>query len=129
MSSSLLTYFPYSKLRPHQDKLILLSNKAIKKGLNAIIEAPTGIGKTLGVLAGILNELLTQNLKLMYVCRTHTQMTRVIEELRAIIAKKRRSNQRNLSLEKEESTLTLFLLCGEQHRQLDELFDPCRIGV
>ena len=82
MSSSLLTYFPYSNLRPHQDKLILLSKKAIKNGLNAIIEAPTGIGKTLGILAGVLPELTTPDMKLLYVCRTHTQMTRVIEELR-----------------------------------------------
>ncbi|MHA2060917.1 MAG: DEAD/DEAH box helicase, partial [Candidatus Sifarchaeia archaeon] len=88
MSSSLLTYFPYSNLRPHQDKLILLSKKAIKNGLNAIIEAPTGIGKTLGILAGVLPELTTPDMKLLYVCRTHTQMTRVIEELRAIVAKR-----------------------------------------
>ena len=87
MSSSLLTYFPYLKLRPHQDKLILLSKNVIKNGLNAIIEAPTGIGKTLGILAGVLSELTTKNLKLMYVCRTHTQMNRVIEELNAIVAK------------------------------------------
>ncbi len=88
MSSSLLSYFPYSKLRPHQDKLILLSKKAIKNGLNAIIEAPTGIGKTLGILAGVLPEITTLDMKLLYVCRTHTQMTRVIEELRAIVAKR-----------------------------------------
>ncbi len=88
MSSSLLTYFPYSNLRPHQDKLILLSKKAIKNGLNAIIEAPTGIGKTLGILAGVLPELTTHDMKLLYVCRTHTQMKRVIEELQAIVKEK-----------------------------------------
>jgi len=88
---SLLTYFPYQMLRPQQDKLILLSNKTITNGFNAIIEAPTGIGKTLGILAGVLAETIKHNLKLLYVCRTHAQMTRVIEELRAIVTKRSHS--------------------------------------
>lgn len=87
----LLTYFPYQMLRPQQDKLILLSNKTITNGSNAIIEAPTGIGKTLGILAGVLAETIKHNLKLLYVCRTHAQMTRVIEELRAIVTKRSQS--------------------------------------
>jgi DNA excision repair protein ERCC-2 len=87
---SLLAYFPYPILRPQQDKLILLSKKAIINGCNAVLEAPTGVGKTIGILAGILDDLLKHDLKLLYVCRTHTQMNRVIEELKAIISKTER---------------------------------------
>jgi len=84
----LLSRFPYPSLRPGQDRLIILSNETIKNQLHTVIEAPTGIGKTIGILSGVLDDIIEKQLTLLYVCRTHTQMSRVIEELRGIVAKR-----------------------------------------
>ncbi|ACJ16528.1 ERCC2/XPD/Rad3-related DNA repair helicase [Thermococcus onnurineus NA1] len=77
-------YFPYESLRPHQREFIELVNEAVKNGENAIIEAPTGFGKTVSVLAGILPYAIEMGYKVLYLARTHRQMDRVIEELKAI---------------------------------------------
>ncbi|NJE85750.1 DEAD/DEAH box helicase [Thermococcus sp. CX2] len=77
-------YFPYNKLRPHQQEFINLVNEAVRKGENVIIEAPTGFGKTVSVLAGILPHAIEMGYKVIYLARTHKQMDRVIEELKAI---------------------------------------------
>ncbi|NJE47814.1 DEAD/DEAH box helicase [Thermococcus sp. GR7] len=77
-------YFPYESLRPHQREFIELVNEAVKNGENAIIEAPTGFGKTVSVLAGILPYAIERGYKVLYLARTHRQMDRVIEELKAI---------------------------------------------
>jgi len=77
-------YFPYEELRPHQREFIDLVAEAVKNGENAIIEAPTGFGKTVSVLAGILPHAKEMGYKVLYLARTHRQMDRVIEELKAI---------------------------------------------
>ncbi|NJD99816.1 DNA repair helicase [Thermococcus sp. LS1] len=77
-------YFPYESLRPHQREFIELVDEAVKNGENAIIEAPTGFGKTVSVLAGILPYAIEMGYKVLYLARTHRQMDRVIEELKAI---------------------------------------------
>ncbi|ASA77841.1 helicase C-terminal domain-containing protein [Thermococcus sp. 5-4] len=77
-------YFPYEELRPHQREFIDLVAEAVKNGENAIIEAPTGFGKTVSVLAGILPYAKEMGYKVLYLARTHRQMDRVIEELKAI---------------------------------------------
>ena len=80
-------YFPYESLRPHQREFIELVSQAVKNGENAIIEAPTGFGKTVSVLAGILPHAKEMGYKVLYLARTHRQMDRVIEELKAISRK------------------------------------------
>jgi len=77
-------YFPYSELRPHQEEFIRIVEEAVREGKNAIIEAPTGFGKTISVLAGVLPYAKEQGYKVIYLARTHKQMDRVIEELKAI---------------------------------------------
>ncbi len=79
-------YFPYEP-REHQLDFVELVRESAGRGENAIIEAPTGFGKTIGVLAGILPVAKELGLKVLYLARTHRQMDRVIEELKAINAK------------------------------------------
>ncbi len=80
-------YFPYKDLRPNQREFIELVSEAAKNGENAIIEAPTGFGKTVSVLAGILPSAKEGGYKVLYLARTHRQMDRVIEEIKAISGK------------------------------------------
>ncbi|WP_206203956.1 DUF47 family protein, partial [Thermococcus sp. GR4] len=67
------------ELRPHQREFIDLVSEAVRNGENAIIEAPTGFGKTVSVLAGILPYAREMGYKVLYLARTHRQMDRVIE--------------------------------------------------
>ncbi|WP_048056587.1 helicase C-terminal domain-containing protein [Thermococcus sp. 4557] len=80
-------YFPYKNLRPNQRDFIELVSKAVENGENVIIEAPTGFGKTVSVLAGVLPHAKEMGYKVLYLARTHRQMDRVIEELKAISRK------------------------------------------
>ena len=84
-----LSYFPYESLRPNQAEFIALLSETVKRGENAIIEAPTGFGKTISVLAGVLPVARELGLKVLYLARTHRQMDRVIEELKEINRKAR----------------------------------------
>lgn len=77
-------YFPYPTLRPNQEEFIKLVDEVVRNGENVIIEAPTGFGKTISVLAGVLPYALSLGYKVLYLARTHKQMDRVIEELKAI---------------------------------------------
>lgn len=79
-----LEYFPYQSPRPHQEEFIRLVDEAVRSGENAIIEAPTGFGKTISVLAGVLPYAKEMGYKVLYLARTHRQMDRVIEELKEI---------------------------------------------
>jgi len=77
-------YFPYQSLRPNQEDFIKLVDNAVRNGENLVIEAPTGFGKTISVLAGALPYAKEMGYKIIYLARTHKQMDRVIEELKAI---------------------------------------------
>ena len=77
-------FFPYSEIREGQKEIINNLIKVLDEGKNAVFEAPSGIGKTVAVLSVILPYAIEQDLKVFYMCRTHTQMTRVIEELNAM---------------------------------------------
>jgi len=77
-------YFPYQSLRPNQEDFIKLVDNAVRNGENLVIEAPTGFGKTISVLAGALPYAKEMGYKIVYLARTHKQMDRVIEELKAI---------------------------------------------
>ncbi|ASJ03328.1 DNA repair helicase [Thermococcus profundus] len=79
-----LEYFPYKSPRPHQAEFIELVQEAVTSGENVIIEAPTGFGKTISVLAGVLPYAKEMGYKVLYLARTHRQMDRVVEELKEI---------------------------------------------
>ncbi len=78
------TYFPYTEFRNGQKELINDIAEVVNKGEHLVIEAPNGFGKTITVLAGALMAARKNHKKILYCCRTHQQMDRVIEELSAI---------------------------------------------
>ena len=76
--------FPYPEIRPAQLEMIQAIKEALSKGQHLVVEGPTGMGKTVAVLCGILESPEAENLRILYCCRTHRQMDRVIEELKAM---------------------------------------------
>jgi len=72
-------HFPYPKMRRGQAEFIDAVLRSLKGGIN-VIEAPSGLGKTSGVLSAIscLSEL--EGAKFIYAVRTHSQVSRVMEE-------------------------------------------------
>jgi len=80
----MMEYFPHERLRPGQRNFIELVRRAVEEGKSAVIEAPTGFGKTAAVLAGVLPTAIDGGFKVVYLARTHRQMDRVIEELRNV---------------------------------------------
>jgi DNA excision repair protein ERCC-2 len=77
-------YFPYPEMRAYQDELIELLLKEGASRRNVLYEAATGFGKTVCVLSALLPLADQKGKKIVYCCRTHKQMDRVIDELRAI---------------------------------------------
>ncbi|MFX1298461.1 MAG: DEAD/DEAH box helicase, partial [Promethearchaeota archaeon] len=80
-------FFPYPKLRLGQDKAIKSVYTALKEEKHIVIAAPNGFGKTITVLSAVLPIIKENenNLKIVYLCRTHIQSQHVIRELEKII--------------------------------------------
>lgn len=76
--------FPYEKIRPIQDKLILTTYSALKAGKNVIIEGANGLGKTVATLTSCIPIAREKNLQIIHVCRTNKQADRVVSELKEI---------------------------------------------
>ena len=74
--------FPYDSVRPPQEELIALVKRALTSRKHAVIEAPTGTGKTVAVLYPVLEYALKRNLKVLYLTRTKTQQDRVLSEMK-----------------------------------------------
>ncbi|MCP4763419.1 MAG: DEAD/DEAH box helicase family protein [archaeon] len=77
-------YFPYSSYRKEQKEVITEIFQSIQKRKNILFLAPNGTGKTIDNLAAVLPIASENNLKIIYLCRTHTQNARVIEEIKKI---------------------------------------------
>ncbi|MDH5401213.1 MAG: DEAD/DEAH box helicase family protein [Candidatus Heimdallarchaeota archaeon] len=76
-------YFPYQP-RPLQTTFIKNISGFVGKNKHMILEAANGTGKTVATLAAILPYAIENDLKIIYMARTHSQMDRVIEELKEI---------------------------------------------
>lgn len=86
-------YFPY---RPYsqQEQLIKSLMTTVLSSQNALVESPTGTGKTLCILASTLSALAFEQRsvfdpdppqhKIYYLTRTHSQITQVISELKRL---------------------------------------------
>ena len=64
--------FPYATVRPCQEEFI---------------EGSNGLGKTISALSACLPTAIDNDLKILYLARTHRQHDRVIEELKAVCKK------------------------------------------
>jgi len=76
--------FPYPSYYPNQKETIEFLKNSLNTGKNSVIESPTGSGKTIAVLLAALPFARREGKKILYLCRTHEQMERVITELRAV---------------------------------------------
>jgi DNA excision repair protein ERCC-2 len=77
-------YFAYDTFRPGQRELSQQVYESCIRGGIAIIEAPSGFGKTAAVLGGTLSAAITESSKIIYCCRTKRQIHRVVEEVSAL---------------------------------------------
>ncbi|MFW9882378.1 MAG: helicase C-terminal domain-containing protein, partial [Candidatus Thorarchaeota archaeon] len=59
---------------------------------NILLVAPNGTGKTIIALSGLLPLVFEKNLKIIYMCRTHSQNRRIIKELKKIAQKITKDN-------------------------------------
>ena len=71
--------FPYNEYRPGQKEISDLVKNAIEKNSIAIINAPTGFGKTAAVIKGIIESKAE---KILWLVRTVNEMDSVIRELK-----------------------------------------------
>jgi DNA excision repair protein ERCC-2 len=89
LSAEIATYFPYAEVRPYQGDFMEAILEAVENGRSALIEGSNGLGKTIAALSACLPKAEENDLKILYVARTHRQHDRVIEELKAISKKLR----------------------------------------
>lgn len=87
MTASLTDIFPYQEIRPVQVEMVSAIRRAVDAGKHVVLEGSTGMGKTIAALCGILTSPEAKGRRIIYCSRTHKQMDRVIEELRALRAK------------------------------------------
>lgn len=76
--------FPYEDIRPTQDALITEVMNAVNEKKHLIVHAPTGIGKTVAVLAPSLAYALKNNLTIFFVTPRHTQHRIAVDTLKKI---------------------------------------------
>lgn len=72
-------FFPFAPYAQQID-IVRAIQSAIKSKQNALIESPTGTGKTLCLLIGSLSSLIDEDCrkKIYYLTRTHSQISQVI---------------------------------------------------
>lgn len=83
-NSSQLKIFPYRHPRPGQIKLIQAIQEDVSNRKHLCVEAANGFGKTIAALTGVVPLLKKQNFGLIYIARTHKQLDRTMEELKAL---------------------------------------------
>eukprot|EP01022_Parablepharisma_sp_SALTPOND_P034715 TRINITY_DN926_c8_g1_i1.p2 TRINITY_DN926_c8_g1~~TRINITY_DN926_c8_g1_i1.p2 ORF type:complete len:1015 (-),score=128.69 TRINITY_DN926_c8_g1_i1:3623-6667(-) len=79
-------YVPYGEQKIYMESVI----KACENSQNALLESPTGTGKTLSLLCSSLGWLADRNKgvpakpcsKILYLSRTHSQLAQVVKELK-----------------------------------------------
>ena len=76
--------FPFPKIREGQRQLLLAVKRAVEGKKMLLANAPTGIGKTAGVLAPSLERALEKNLSIIFLTPRHSQHKIVIDTLREI---------------------------------------------
>ncbi|MHA1658322.1 MAG: helicase C-terminal domain-containing protein [Promethearchaeota archaeon] len=79
-----LSFFPYEQFRNSQESIIRQIEESAKLNKNILLSAPNGMGKTIIALSSFLPLAIEKDLKIIYMCRTHSQNTRVINELNKI---------------------------------------------
>jgi len=83
----LRVFFPYDRIYPEQYRYMCGLKKALDAKGNAVLEMPTGTGKTVSLFALITSYQLAhpQIGRLVYCTRTVPEMSKALEELRTLI--------------------------------------------
>ncbi len=81
MASCHWKYFPYPSFKPNQEALLTSVSEAISKNSHVAIDGASGLGKTVGALAGALQACKPRGLRILYAARTYKELDRVVEEL------------------------------------------------
>ena len=76
--------FPYERMRPYQPEMIDAVARAIRQREALLVSAPTGVGKTIGVLYPAVRESLRAGKKLFYLTSKTLQQDAAIEALRLL---------------------------------------------
>jgi len=77
-------FFPYETYREGQEAVIKEISEHLKNRRHYLLIAPNGTGKSIISLASTLPIINSNNLKLIYLCRTHQQNDRIVNELKKI---------------------------------------------
>jgi DNA excision repair protein ERCC-2 len=123
LPKELLEYFPYSSVRPHQDKFINVVYSAVKERRSVLIEGSNGLGKTISALTAVLPIAIEKKLKILYVARTHRQHERVIEELKAVGKKHAVAG---VSL-RGRNEMCLYRFDSKEHYDAKSLMEVCEL--
>jgi DNA excision repair protein ERCC-2 len=83
-NSKYTQFFPYNSFRLEQENIIDTIEQSVRQKKNILLVAPNGTGKTIIALSALLPVAIEKNLKIIYMCRTHSQSDRVIKELKNI---------------------------------------------
>ncbi|MBA3662103.1 MAG: ATP-dependent DNA helicase [Gammaproteobacteria bacterium] len=78
--------FPFHSPRPGQKELIERVNEGMKKSLPLLIQAPTGLGKTMGILFPALKESLQRGQKVVYLTPKNSQHLVALDAVKTIQA-------------------------------------------
>ncbi|MFX1600693.1 MAG: helicase C-terminal domain-containing protein [Promethearchaeota archaeon] len=79
-----VNFFPYQSYRSEQQEIIREIELDARLKKNILLIAPSGTGKTIIAICALLPLAYEKGLKIIYLCRTHTQSARVINELKKI---------------------------------------------
>lgn len=107
-----MRYFPYD-FRPHQREACQDIAQTVADGGHLVMEAPTGSGKTVAILAGALEAAQARGAAVVYTTRTNSQQAQAVAEIQRI---------------REHTGLPIrsFALQGRHHLclKLEDLDDP-----
>ena len=83
------SFFPFKEMRPVQKDCIYLVEASLKNKSHLLLHAPTGLGKTVAVLAPAIAEAVENSLTVFFLTSRNTQHQLAVETVRAIKEKSR----------------------------------------
>ncbi|MEM1597575.1 MAG: ATP-dependent DNA helicase [Pyrobaculum sp.] len=109
-----MDYFPYDSPRPFQREIYWRVYSALERGVPALVNAPTGLGKTAAVLGAALKYAFERGLGVHYVVRTRNELEPPVRELS-------RLRERGVDVEYVVLKSRQDMCCYRQLRRLEYL--------
>ena len=117
----LFKLFPYKEWRVGQREIAERIYNSSLKGEITFVEYPTGAGKTIAVLIGVLEASLEENKVVLYLARTKNQAQAPFRELRRLIRK-----GANLRISVFRNKKEMCALKNVEHLGYEEFLNQCR---